>query len=180
MTDVPRECRKVRGLLRRHALNTLGFSATARVEDHIAACERCREVLDAEREALAALDQLQPVEPARDLAAAVMDRVRSAEEGEALPRPSFRVPAFVYTYGAIVAVVGILAAVLLPALSRAREASIRESSANNLKQIGIVLKMYSNENDGKFPPLAPYRGVWMIDLERLYPCLLYTSPSPRD
>jgi prepilin-type processing-associated H-X9-DG protein len=176
MTDAPRECRKIRGLLRRYALGTLGFSATARVEDHIAACERCREALDAERVALAALDQLQPVEPARDLTAAVMDKVRRVEEGEALPRPAFRVPAFVYTYGAIVAVVGILAAVLLPAGPVAREAARRASSANNLKQIGLVLKMYANENNGKFPPLAPYKGVWMLDLERLYPEYL-TDPA---
>ena len=176
MTDVPRECRKARGLLRRYALGTLGFSATARVEDHVAACEWCREALDAEREALAALDRLQPVEPARDLTAAVMDRVRRAEEGEALPRPPFRVPAFVYTYGAIVAIVGILATFLLPALPRAREAARRVSSANNLKQMGIVLKMYANENDGKYPPLAPYKGVWMIDLERVYPEYL-TDPK---
>jgi len=169
MTHVPRECRKVQRLLRRYALGTLGFSATARVEDHIAACERCREALDAEREALLALDQLKPVEPSRDLAAAVMEKVRRVEEGETLRRPAFRIPAFVYTYGAMVAVVGILAAVLLPALPRAREAARRQSSANNLKQIGITLKMYANENDGKFPPLAPYKGVWMLDLERLYP-----------
>ena len=169
MTDVPKECRKVRGLLRRYALGTLGFSATARVGDHIAACERCREALDAERQTLGTLDQLRLAEPSRDLTAAVMDKVRRVEEGETLPRPSFRIPAFVYTYAAVVAVVGILAAVFLPVLSGHREAARRQSSANNLKQIGIALKMYANENNGKFPPLAPYQGVWMLDLERLYP-----------
>jgi prepilin-type N-terminal cleavage/methylation domain-containing protein/prepilin-type processing-associated H-X9-DG protein len=52
----------------------------------------------------------------------------------------------------VIAIIGILAAILLPALARAREAARRASCANNLKQMGIVFKMYANENDGKYPP----------------------------
>ena len=51
----------------------------------------------------------------------------------------------------VIAIIGILAAILLPALARAREAARRASCANNLKQMGIVFKMYANENDGSFP-----------------------------
>ena len=57
----------------------------------------------------------------------------------------------------VIAIIGILAAILLPALARAREAARRSSCQNNLKQMGIVLKMYSGESKGqKFPPMQGY------------------------
>lgn len=54
----------------------------------------------------------------------------------------------------VIAIIGILAAILLPALARAREAARRSSCANNLKQWGLVFKMYANESKGeRMPPL---------------------------
>src|SRR5690349_6524049 len=49
----------------------------------------------------------------------------------------------------VIAIIGILAAILLPALARAREAARRASCQNNLKQLGIVFKMYAGENRGE-------------------------------
>ncbi len=57
----------------------------------------------------------------------------------------------------VIAIIGILAAILLPALARAREAARRASCQNNLKQWGIVFKMFANESEGERWPSRNYR-----------------------
>jgi len=51
----------------------------------------------------------------------------------------------------VIGIIGILAALLLPALARAREAARRSSCANNLKQFGVIFKMYASEANGYYP-----------------------------
>jgi len=51
----------------------------------------------------------------------------------------------------VIAIIGILAAMLLPALSMARESAKKSSCLNNLKQIGLAMQMYTDNYEGKIP-----------------------------
>ena len=51
----------------------------------------------------------------------------------------------------VIAIIAILAAMLLPALGRAKEAGKRISCLNNLRQLGLASRMYVDENQGYYP-----------------------------
>jgi len=78
----------------------------------------------------------------------------------------------------VVAIIAILAAMLLPALSKAREKARQAVCMNNLKQIGQALHMYINDYDSWFPSYfcgGPVIGAFYYD----FLLVNYTNPSAK-
>jgi len=51
----------------------------------------------------------------------------------------------------VIAIIAILASMLLPALGRAKGQAQRVACSNNLRQVGLALRIWADGNDGKFP-----------------------------
>jgi prepilin-type N-terminal cleavage/methylation domain-containing protein len=65
----------------------------------------------------------------------------------------------------VIAIIAILASMLLPALSRAKEKARQAKCINNVKQLAYAMTMYLGDSDGKFPPRFPD-----FDSGSPYPC----------
>ncbi len=76
----------------------------------------------------------------------------------------------------VIAIIAILASMLLPALARAKTKANTARCLSNLRQIGLTLMMYTNDNNEKFPysgrdwPQMPF-----IDLLKLFNPYLSTN-----
>ena len=58
----------------------------------------------------------------------------------------------------VIAIIALLVSILLPVLAKAKEQAMISVCASQLKQIGLALNMYADDNDQWTPPLRPYQG----------------------
>jgi prepilin-type N-terminal cleavage/methylation domain-containing protein/prepilin-type processing-associated H-X9-DG protein len=67
----------------------------------------------------------------------------------------------------VIGIIGILAGLLMPALSQAKQKANRVKCLNHMKQLGLALTMYAGDHDGQFPPRR--RGATNTWVGRLFP-----------
>ncbi|MFM1768007.1 MAG: hypothetical protein RJA22_536 [Verrucomicrobiota bacterium] len=58
----------------------------------------------------------------------------------------------------VIAIIAILASLLLPAIARAKDKARDTQCISNLKQLGVAVFMYADENEGRLPSADPLVG----------------------
>lgn len=67
----------------------------------------------------------------------------------------------------VIGIIALLISILLPSLSKAREAAVKVQCSSNLRSIGQSMAMFSNDRKGRFPYAhstiwgGPWWGSWM-------------------
>jgi len=64
----------------------------------------------------------------------------------------------------VIAIMGILASMLFPSFSRARESARRIDCASNMRQVGVAINMYTSDYDERYPIGFPF---WSLDSSQM-------------
>ncbi|MFP4224682.1 MAG: type II secretion system protein, partial [Phycisphaeraceae bacterium] len=66
----------------------------------------------------------------------------------------------------VISIIGLLIAILLPALGKAQDSAQNTVCKNNLRQQALAVSLYANDYDGQIPPARVYageEGVWKVE-----------------
>ena len=85
----------------------------------------------------------------------------------------------------VIAIIAILAAMLLPALTRAKQQAQSASCKNNLHQLGLALQLYTTDNSSKYPLWqtstapsgSPPLSCWQMSLQSYLGVPAVAEPS---
>jgi prepilin-type N-terminal cleavage/methylation domain-containing protein len=94
-----------------------------------------------------------------------MNRSTSTKYKNRLPLRPFERAFTLIELLVVIAIIAILAALLLPALSKAKSRAQRIYCINNLKQVTLACKMYSDDMSGRipssYPPYGGFQSYWV-------------------
>jgi len=79
----------------------------------------------------------------------------------------------------VIAIMGILAACLLPALASARPQAERVSCSDNLRQVGLAFRTWAIDHNGNMPMQAPYTQGGIYDTDVGYRAVTANQPYSR-
>ncbi len=79
----------------------------------------------------------------------------------------------------VIAIIGILAAILIPVVASVRESARRANCTSNVRQIALSSLLYAAENDDRFPVITQGNWAWDIDVAVMNRLIL-TGGGERD
>jgi len=62
----------------------------------------------------------------------------------------------------VIAIIAILAAMLLPALSKAKKKAQQTRCTGNMRQLGLAMRMYADDNRERFPEMTSVNWAWDV------------------
>jgi prepilin-type N-terminal cleavage/methylation domain-containing protein len=90
-----------------------------------------------------------------------------------LPRENIQVPRSFAGFTlmellVVIGIIGLLAGLLMPALSGAKQKARQAKCLNHLRQLGLALSLYADDYEGQFPPRRRAPTNWVAQLRSYY------------